>query len=63
MWASPGKYVRKSIFVVLDMKVGDYVFPEAFYRETTFSERSQLAADMEKIEDEEDSEDEETDSE
>jgi hypothetical protein len=38
MWASPGPYVRKSMLVTLAKKVGDHMFPEAFYDQTTFSE-------------------------
>lgn len=37
MWASPGNYVRESMLRIFAKKVGDYLFPEAFYEQTTFS--------------------------
>ena len=38
MWASSGKYVRDSLLMIFAKKVGDYMFPEAFYNQTAFSE-------------------------
>ncbi|OAL64540.1 hypothetical protein A7C99_3974 [Trichophyton rubrum] len=36
MWATPGKYLRRSMLINLARRVSDHYLPEVFYKSTTF---------------------------
>lgn len=44
MWFSPGPYVRQSLLLSLARIISDVDLPEAFYKETTFTESDGCAA-------------------